>query len=156
MRRLRDLFAFHFATGFGSGFAPVTPGTFGSLVGILFVWLLFPENLLGQMIYLVLVTGLAVWSSGWLAEVEGQKDPGKIVADEIAGQAFVFFLLPIGSVSQWQTLLAGFALFRLFDIVKPPPIRRMESLPGGWGIVMDDVLAGLFANIVLQIGIRLF
>jgi phosphatidylglycerophosphatase A len=156
LKKVLDTAAFHFATGFGTGFSPVTPGTFGSMVGLLFLWLFFPTGLPGQLLYLAVITLLAVWSAGWLAEAEGEKDPGKIVSDEIAGQAFTFLLVSPAAMQDWRVLLAGFVLFRLFDIIKPPPIRRLENLPGGWGIVMDDVLAGVFANITLQIGLWVF
>ena len=77
----------------------------------------------------------------------GKKDPGHVVIDEVAGQLVTFIACPI----VWQALLAGFILFRVFDIVKPPPVRMLEKLPGGTGIVVDDVGAGVYALIVLQL-----
>ena len=152
-RKILDFATYYLATGFGSGLIPLAPGTFGSLVGVLMVWLFFPAGMGWQFLWVVVTTGLAVYVSGWLAQAEDRKDPSMVVADEIVGVFVTFTALPThlsGSV-----LLVGFLLFRAFDIWKPWPIRRLEKLPGGWGIVMDDVLAGVFANIILQIGLRI-
>ncbi len=92
----------------------------------------------------------------------GKNDPSEVVADELAGQAVTFLIssfLATGAASPgkiWITALAGFVLFRIFDISKPWPISRLEKLPAGWGILADDLLAGVFAWVVLQIFIKLF
>jgi len=92
----------------------------------------------------------------------GKKDPGEVVADEFAGQAVTFLFSPflgMGTATPRQifiTALTGFVLFRLFDIRKPWPIRRLEKYPAGWGILADDLLAGVFSLVVLQICIRVF
>ena len=89
---------------------------------------------------------LAVWSAEAVAKAENQHDPAHVVIDEVMGVAVSLAFVP------WTlyTIAAGFVLFRVFDITKPFPARRSEKLPGGWGIVMDDVVAGIYANIVLR------
>lgn len=134
------------ATGFGSGYSPVAPGTAGTLVAIPLA-MLMPGGFLLQAICLAVVIKLAIWSADAVAPTFGLKDPGQIVVDEIAGYLVTVFMLPGG----WKVWLAGFVLFRLFDIWKPPPCRRLEAMPGGTGIVADDVMAGLYANFSLRI-----
>ena len=138
------------ATGFGSGLAPVASGTFGTLVAVPLAWLLLRETSAYPMVQLVLVAAaaaIAIWSANVAALHFGLKDPGQIVVDEIAGYLVTVALLPPG----WATLLAAFVLFRVFDIAKPPPCRWAEGLPGGVGIVADDLLAGLYANLSIRI-----
>lgn len=138
------------ATGFGSGFSPLAPGTAGTLFTVPFAFLFtggLEHQPFAQLGVLVVVIALAIWSAGAAAPEFGLKDPGQIVVDEIAGYLVTVAFLPAG----WKTLAAGFVLFRLFDITKPPPCRRAERLPGGYGIVTDDLLAGLYSNVVLQI-----
>ena len=91
---------------------------------------------------------MGVWSAGKAEKAFGRVDPGEVVIDEIVGQIITFLATPKVS---WIWLLAGFFLFRAFDIVKPFPARRAERLPGGWGIMLDDVIAGLYALIVLVV-----
>ncbi|HWD87301.1 MAG TPA: phosphatidylglycerophosphatase A [Mucilaginibacter sp.] len=93
----------------------------------------------------IAITLLGVWSSDVVAKVWGE-DPAKVVIDEVAGMWISLLFLPVC----WQYTLAGLILFRIFDIVKPLYIRKMENLRGGWGIMFDDVLAGVYANILLQ------
>ena len=143
-------FASWLATGFGSGFSPVAPGTAGTLVAVPFGYLMtagLVAHPIDQFAVLALVALVAIWSAGVTARRFGLKDPGQIVVDEIAGYLVAVALLPPG----WLTLAASFVLFRLFDIAKPPPCRWAEGLPGGVGIVADDLLAGLYANLVLRI-----
>jgi phosphatidylglycerophosphatase A len=130
----------------GVGYAPIISGTFGSLPGLAVAILLFrwPWALAALAVAFI---PLAIWAANH-AEREGQKkDPGWVVADETVGMmiSLVFVQGP------WIIWPAGFVLFRLFDIVKPYPVGRAEQLPGGVGIVMDDVLAGLYTNLILQI-----
>lgn len=140
------------ATGGYVGYAPFASGTFGSLVGLPIVYLLSKTTWLQA-------TGMAailILGSVWIAHLAEQqlnaKDPGCIVIDEIAGMCVTMLYIPLTIT----TGLAGFFLFRLFDVIKPPPARQMEKrLKGGWGVVMDDVVAGVMANIVLQIGLLL-
>jgi phosphatidylglycerophosphatase A len=138
------------ATGFGSGFFPVAPGTAGTIVAVPLAFLTLGPlsgRLVAQAVVVAIVVALAVWSADAAAPTFGLKDPGQIVVDEIAGYFVSVAFLPVGVV----TLLAGFALFRLFDIVKPPPCRWAESLPGGLGIVADDLLAGVYSNLAIRI-----
>lgn len=134
------------ASGFHSGFFPFAPGTVGSAVAI-------PIYLaLNRGGPLVLAAGVAVSAvagvvSGSIAEkFFAQKDPSPVVIDEIAGMLLTMLLVPFS----WGALAAGFLLFRLSDIVKPFPARRFERLPGGWGILLDDLVAAAYANAVLH------
>ena len=150
---LLDRLAWLYATGLGVGMAPKAPGTFGSLLGPLLVW---AWQLLGRATYenvLVTLIGilLGVGASQRTARRYGLCDPGCVVCDEVAAFAIVFALTPV----TWTTAAIGFAWFRVFDIAKPWPISRLERLPGGWGIMADDLLAGVFAAATLQGTMRL-
>lgn len=199
------------ATALGVGYAPKAPGTFGSLVGVVTIFLsaaffLRPEHwtdlfslhplqdatlmdrhflvpgsdihdaamwlpLVSAFALLFLLAMVGVWSAYRAAEYAGVHDPQHVVIDEVAGQhlALVLPLIPIAmphlnsrvdfsvyaifsalSLVNWKYLLAGFILFRLFDIWKPYPIKKLEGLPGGWGIMADDWLAGVYAAILLR------
>ena len=143
-------FAIVLATGFGSGLAPVASGTFGTLVAIPLGWLLvwcLSGHPFVQLAVVAIAAAVAIWSAEIAAPRFGLKDPGEIVVDEMAGYLVAVLMLPAG----WVTLAAAFVLFRLFDITKPPPCRWAEGLPGGLGIVADDLLAGLYANLSLRI-----
>jgi phosphatidylglycerophosphatase A len=136
------------AVGGGLGYAPIASGTFGSLPGLALAWALWrvgdwPALLAGT----VLVSVVGLWASDGLARAMGRTDPGEVVVDEVAGQMITLLFLPM----TWQTLTLAFFVFRLFDIVKPYPARRMEALPGGLGIMVDDLVAGGYANLCLQV-----
>ena len=135
------------ATGFGTGLAPKMPGTVGSAFAVLLVWLAFPSLLWAQIALVVGTSLLGVWTSQNVSTYLGVKDPSMVVIDEIAGIFVCFLLVP---VNIW-TLIIGFLLFRLFDIWKPGPIGALEKLPGGWGIMLDDLLCGVFVNVLFQI-----
>lgn len=184
------------ATGFGLGYLPKAPGTWGSLGGLLLFWGTdtFQRSMLADpprssasvadwalavywphisLVILVAIAGL--WSAQIAARSHETRDPQWIVADEISGQliAFLFYLWPLpvailgllpkserlfvvdndriylGGEANWQYLLAGFILFRVFDIWKPWPVRAAEKLPGGWGIMADDWVAGIYAALCL-------
>lgn len=152
--KLKSFLLYYLATGFGTGFSPIASGTAGSLMGIVLVYFFFPHSWPFQIIFLVLTTAVAINAAGWLAESEGEKDPSIVVADELVGQFATFLFLAPDVVRNWRVLLAGFLLFRIFDIWKPWLIRRAESLPGGWGIVIDDILAGLCSCLILHLGLR--
>ena len=145
--------AWLFATWFGCGHFPKGPGTAGSL-GALLVALplayagLPPWGFL-LLSLVLLYPGIAASSS--VAIRSGLKDPQIIVVDEVLGQ---WITLAGASVLNWRSFLLAFALFRFFDILKPPPIRRLERIPGGGGIVLDDVLAGVYGAIVLAVAGR--
>jgi phosphatidylglycerophosphatase A len=139
------------ATGFGAGFSPIAPGTAGSAVGVLLFW-----PLAGRPLWMVGAAAVAVFLLGVAGATrverhEGREDPGLVVVDEVVGMWVSLLALPFS----WQTALAGFVLFRVMDVVKPFPARRLEDLPGGWGIMADDVMAGIYANLVLQALVRL-
>jgi phosphatidylglycerophosphatase A len=94
----------------------------------------------------LIVTALGIWASGYAERVYGEKDPHRVVIDEIAGFFVAVFLLPW----DWRWIGAAFFLFRLFDVWKPWPIRRLQALPGGWGIMVDDLLAGTYTGLLLH------
>ncbi|MBP8849749.1 MAG: phosphatidylglycerophosphatase A [Breznakibacter sp.] len=137
------------ATAFGLGYSPIAPGTMGAIGGIA-VYLLIINSLsqvnmiLGLLIILFLCLGIIASNK---LESEWGKDPSKIVIDEVVGVWIALLFIP----SEWQYTLGAFLLFRFFDIVKPLYIKRAEKLKGGWGVMFDDVLAGVYANIVIQI-----
>ncbi|MBA4377090.1 MAG: phosphatidylglycerophosphatase A [Gemmatimonas sp.] len=134
-----------FATFFGTGLAPFAPATVASL-GVAVLWgLASPVPVAAQVGLLALVVALGVPAAGWMERRHG-KDPHRVVCDEVAGMLVTYFGLTTG----WAGWLAGFAWFRVFDIAKPFPIRRLEALPGGWGIMADDLLAGVYAHLLLR------
>jgi phosphatidylglycerophosphatase A len=142
------------ATFFGCGFFPKAPGTIGSLAGIatavLCHWWGAGRSTL--LVIAIVVFPVAVWASSVTARELGRKDPGQVVIDEVLGQ----WVTLLGAATwTWQTYLAAFLLFRLFDIWKPQPVRKAESLPEGLGIVADDVLAGIYGALILYIGTQL-
>src|ERR1700691_5015227 len=140
--------AWLFATWFGCGFPPFAPGTAGSLAAILIAW---PLSLLGfgRLHFLILAFTLlypAVRAAGIVAGLSGQKDPQVVVIDEVLGQ----WLTLAGALRfDLFTFALAFGLLRLFDIWKPPPIRLIEQIPGGAGIVLDDMMAGAYGALVL-------
>ncbi len=166
MNTKKNLLARIIATGFYSGYSPIAPGTAGTLVAVILYWLAiyllakinlsfdiipsFPINL-PTILYLILaiigVFFIGVWSANIIEKEEGKEDPGLVVIDEISGYFITMLWLPTSYI--W--LLAGFFAFRFFDILKPPPVRQMEKYQNGWGIMLDDVLAGVYANLLLQI-----
>ncbi len=137
------------ATGLYSGKLPKMPGTWGSILASFFVYLFWPSSPALQLLIIGITFALSVISSGFMARELGNKDPDQVVIDEILGIELTFFLL--NSQGNWKLTLAGLILFRIVDIMKPFPIRLFEKLPGGWGITVDDVVAGIMANILLRI-----
>jgi phosphatidylglycerophosphatase A len=136
------------ATGFGVGYSPVAPGTLGTLVAIPIYYFL-SEN--PSPLYEIILIGfffLSVWISENAETFFGKKDDPRIVIDEVMG--FLITMLWVPKTTGF--IMIGFFLFRFFDILKPFPIRRLERrLKGGWGIVLDDVMAGVYANIILHL-----
>ena len=133
------------ATGFGVGYLPFVPGTWGSLLGLLITWFFVPVNLWSILIWvLVLIIGAVVSTK---AENDLGHDARPIVIDEVLGMGLALLLVPKKIVYY----VIAFVLFRLFDIVKPFPARQAERLPGGWGVMMDDLVAGVYANVVVQV-----
>jgi phosphatidylglycerophosphatase A len=159
-------------TGLGLGFAPVAPGTFGSAGAILVAAALWAIgyttgsgpavlNVLWVLLTILAGIGCVIWGA-WAIDYFAARsrkpgDPGPVVIDELAGQWISLVALPMGSLRQTLAVLAvQFFLFRLFDVIKPPPARQLERLPAGWGILLDDLAAGIYANIVGQIVFRYF
>jgi phosphatidylglycerophosphatase A len=142
------------ATGLGSGYFPVAPGTAGSAVGLTLVIALRQAALgplrwaIGLAAFSGLLFVLGVWSAGKAEKVFGRVDPRQVVIDEVVGQIITFLATPRVT---WRGFIAGFILFRAFDIVKPFPARRAERFPGGWGIMLDDVVAGVYSLLALVI-----
>ncbi len=134
------------------GHFPIAPGTAGSLVGMACVAVL--QRLVGDArtfsiavaVLGIILYGVGVWAASRAEKYFGATDPGAVVIDEVAGQILTFILRPLPG---WLWLLAGLGLFRLFDVLKPFPARRAERLPGGWGIMTDDVVAGAYSAVAL-------
>ena len=171
-RSVKDYLALAIATC-GVGYLPLAPGTWGSLVGVgLYVLLrltVFPRLstegnqamyspifLLLELSVISLITVLGVWAASVTERVLRIKDPGKVVVDEVAGQLIALLPVPLAIETGWlYWLIPAFLLFRFFDIVKPYPVRKMESLNGGLGIMADDLVAGAYAAIIVGVVVAL-
>ncbi len=146
--KIRERMIIFLATGFFIGTLPFAPGTFGSLLGLPIVFLLSRLNLLLSVSVILLFIVFAIGIASAAEKILSQKDPAKIVIDEIAGLMVTFTGMSFNS----KTAIAGFIIFRVFDILKPFPIRTLESkISGGSGVVLDDVLAGIYANLILRL-----
>jgi phosphatidylglycerophosphatase A len=138
------------ATWFYLGYFPKGPGTAGSIGAILVAFpIAAATGWNPRVFFVVALIGLApaIWAADRMARDTGSKDPQTVVVDEVIGQWIALAGSP--SLDHWGYWLAAFVLFRAFDILKPPPIRALEKIPGGAGIVMDDVMAGIFAALFL-------
>lgn len=140
------------ATGLGVGYSPFAPGAAGSLVGLFFFLCLQSLSPFYNSLFLGFLFGAGVYTAGRSESDFNRKDPSQIVIDEICGMFLVLLLLP--SSLGWRA--AGFLLFRFFDIAKPPPIRRFEEFPGGWGIMLDDLWAAGYTVWLLRLMKGLF
>ena len=139
------------ATVFGVGYMPFAPGTFGSLAGLV-VWAVLPATIGIQVtaIGVLLVLGSI---AGSVAEHHlGRTDPAQVVVDEVAGMLITLFLNPVG----WAGAACAFFLFRVADVVKPYPADRFERLPGGVGVMADDAMAAVYANLALRAGLAIW
>lgn len=148
----RSLLAWISATFFGIGFLRPGSGTWASAVtaALWFVSVHYAAHaMLATLVAAVLVSAIGVPVSSVVERESSVTDPGFVVIDEVAGQLIALIAIPLG----WQYVLASFILFRGFDILKPPPLRQIEKLSGGWGIMLDDVGAGLYALALLQLWI---
>jgi phosphatidylglycerophosphatase A len=134
------------STFFYAGYFPFAPGTFGSLIALAIIWFLIPGFFYILLPISIGLLFLSVWSAGRAEEFFG-KDGSPIVIDEVTGMAISLLFVP----KDIQSFVGAFLLFRLFDIIKPPPARRMERLKGGWGVTLDDVIAGIYANLSLHL-----
>jgi phosphatidylglycerophosphatase A len=140
---------------FGVGYLPLIPGTFGSMVGVAIFLLLVYWPL--QLAFILVIVVLGVWAASRTERLLGLKDPGKVVVDEVAGQ--MISLMPVAFLAHgpWIVwVIVSFNLFRLFDIFKPYPARRFEALPGGFGIMADDLVAGIYGAIGTAMVIKAF
>jgi len=142
-----DKIALFVAQGAYSGRAPVAPGTAGTIVGILLYLLIKDLGPFGYGAACIAVIAIGIGAAGHVDRMLGTKDNSTIVIDEIAGYLIALFFVPFS----WGNVAAGFLVFRVFDIVKPWPLRRFERIPGGPGVMLDDLGAGVYTNIVLQI-----
>jgi phosphatidylglycerophosphatase A len=140
------------STGLGIGYLGRGAGTFAALACCAGWYLLAmgPPQCISQLLVLAAVIPLGIWSAGKVEKQWG-KDHQRVVIDEIAGMCVSLFCVPV----QLPGLLAAFILFRFFDIAKPLFIRRLEKLPGGWGVMADDILAGVYANLLLRLAIAM-
>ena len=156
IRGYKDYLALAIATC-GVGYMPLAPGTFGSLVGVAIFWGLTRIAGAVLLIAAILVFIFAgIWAGTRTEALSGRKDPGKIVVDEVAGQLIALF--PLTLFTRWSTLavIISFILFRFFDIVKPYPANRLQELNGGAGVMFDDLVAGVYAAIVVSIILKIF
>lgn len=134
------------ATGFYTGLSPSIPGTTGTVPAWLLLWFFLPVDVVTQVIVLVVIVGVSVWLATEAEEIFGH-DSKKIVIDEWAGMMIAVLFLP----HTLTAYLLAFGAFRLFDVIKLWPAAQLEKLPSGWGVTMDDVAAGVQANILVQI-----
>lgn len=135
------------ATGFGAGYSPIAPGTLGTLLAIPIYYFLSEMSFPLYELTLITFFFLSCWISGQAQQYFGKKDDQRIVIDEMMG----FFVAMLWVPQTPLFILVGFILFRFFDILKPFPIRRFEKVGGGFGVVLDDVMAGIFANVILRL-----
>lgn len=131
---------------------PVAPGTVGTLVGVILYWWMRGLSPIGYGVLLLLIILIGTWAADRSEVLLGRKDSPSIVIDEIAGYLVAMFLVPAGT----GYAAAGFFLFRLFDIMKPYPLKQFEKAPGGLGVMLDDLGAGIYTNLMLQAAVLLF
>ena len=141
-----DRVAWGIATVGGVGLTPLVPGTAGSLVALVLL-LLIPFTVWSLAATALAVAVVGIWAAGRTEARAGEHDPGIVVVDEVAGCLVAALALP----QTWKWLLAAFIGFRILDIVKPYPVRQLQALPGGWGIVVDDLAAGAYTALVLHL-----
>ena len=146
MNKIFDKLVLFIAQGAFSGRMPIAPGTAGTVVGVLLYLLVIDLSPLWYGAACVGVTVLGTWAAGYADCILGTKDSPSIVIDEIAGFLIAVFLVPFA----WGYVVAGFILFRFFDILKPWPLKRLQDVPGGPGVMLDDIGAAVYTNVILQ------
>jgi len=147
-RSLRSRLAVALASFGYVGFAPVAPGTAGAAAAIpLFLLLRWADSSWLEIAVCAVMVVAGAWSARLTEQALGVEDPGVIVIDEVVGMLVSLIFLP----GTWPVIAAAFVAFRVFDIVKPWPAGRLEHVPGGWGVMADDVMAGVYANLTIQI-----
>jgi phosphatidylglycerophosphatase A len=147
MSRIAKAVILFIAQGAYSGKSPFAPGTAGTVVGVLLYLVLKGLSPSWYLIACVLATVIGVWAAEEAEKLLGKKDAQSIVIDEIAGYLISMVLAPSG----WMYIVAAFILFRVFDVIKPWPLKRLQDLRGGVGVVLDDVGAGIYTNVFLQV-----
>ncbi len=148
--KFRERAVLFLATGFFIGTVPFAPGTFGSIIGLPVYFLISKLNIFLSVICTLLFIFFAIWVAAAAGKILKKEDPAEIVIDEIAGLIVTFVGLPF----TLKTAIAGFIIFRTFDILKPFPIRTLEKkVAGGPGVVLDDVMAGIYGNLILRLAI---
>jgi phosphatidylglycerophosphatase A len=140
------------ATGFGAGFSPVVPGTMGTLIAIPIYYFISSISFPLYELTLVAFFFFSSWVAGQAEQYWEKKDDRRIVIDEIMG----FLVTMLWVTKTPLSIVSGFVLFRIFDILKPFPIRHLERVKSGFGVVLDDVLAGIYSNIILHLVLRLW
>ena len=142
--------AFAIATVFKAGYITIAPGTIGSIVGLLVFWLIKDSaSFTVEILVVTILFFVGVWASTIVEQVLESEDPGVVIVDEVVGMLVSLMLLPPTTT----VIFLAFFLFRFFDIVKPYPARWCEQLACGWGIMMDDVVAGLYVNVLIHIAL---
>jgi len=139
-------FAYIIGTGLGSGYVPGLPGTAGSLLALL-IYYLFPLSDFSLLLLVVITFFAGIWSSGLIERDRGIKDPQQVTIDEWAGQWAALLFLP----RSVMIMIAAFLIFRITDIFKPFPVRNSQAIKGGWGIMIDDLLAAAYTQAVLRL-----
>jgi phosphatidylglycerophosphatase A len=175
-RTAKDYLALAIATC-GVGYLPLAPGTWGSLVGIgvyavvrgiglklmfdlaaarnLTLLHVYSVTLMLELLVAIIITFIGIWAASRTEKLSGKKDPSKVVIDEVAGQFIALLPVPFLINEAWWTAILAFVFFRFFDIVKPYPARKFESLESGLGIMADDIVAGIYAAIVVAITVTI-
>ena len=148
--RSRPLVALGLATVLGVGYVRFAPGTFGSAVGLL-LWTTLPASAGVQAIAIVTLFVIGSWSAGVAERHFGCADPPQVVIDELMGMLIALFLNPVG----WAGAAGAFLLFRMADVIKPFPANRLERVPGGVGVMADDAMAAVYANLALRVMLAL-
>ena len=139
-------FGLAIASVFGIGYIPVAPGTFGSAAGLA-AWAALPHATSAQAFAIVALFAVGSWAGGIAEHHFGRTDPGQVVIDEVMGMLITLFMNPVG----WVGALGAFLLFRIFDVIKPFPANQLERLPGGVGVMADDGMAAVYANLALRL-----
>lgn len=142
-----DHLAMAIASLFGIGYIPFCPGTFGTFATIVLYAVLARFSISSQFVTICVIFFIGVRAAQKAEKILNKKDPGVVVIDEAAGYLVTMCFLPFSITAAFT----GFFLFRMFDILKPFPIRRLEKIPGGWGIMMDDLLAGIYSSLMLRV-----
>jgi len=146
MNKFIDNISKFISSFFGLGFIPFAPGTFGSLAGVAIYYFLWRKELIFYaVLFFLIMIGFA--AAGRAERACGKKDPGFIVIDEVVGSMIAFILVSVNLIN----IIIVFALFRIMDVTKPFPIKRIEDMPSGFGIMLDDVVAGFYANIIFYV-----